>query len=266
VLQVDDVPIDAETLNSLLMTLTPAQEKALRLAYGIGCERPHRRWEIALEFREEHGYSSRRISNVIREGDAAVKQLLGADYKRELARHRGLRALLQTPDPREVAEVLSASQRLIDESKLDRTALLSLSPRQFEELIAEIWSRLGYSVELTVRTRDGGRDVIAVKRAEAEVCYLIECKRYDPQYKIGVRFVRALYGVKDDERATKAFLATTSTFTRDALTFFNRHRWELEPCDYEGVAKWIQLAKARQSFQGSRLWVPDPNAAEYRNA
>ena len=47
--------------------------------------------------------------------------------------------------------------------------LFSLSPRQFEELVAEIWQRFGYLVELTCRTRDGGRDVVAVKQSEANL-------------------------------------------------------------------------------------------------
>ncbi len=73
-----------------------------------------------------------------------------------------------------------------------------------------------------------------------------------------MRFVRALYGVKLDDNATKAFLATTSSFSRDALIFFSRHRWELEGRDFEGVARWIRLARAHRSEATSCLWVPNP--------
>ena len=189
-----------------------------------------------------------------------MRKLLGDSYRRELASHRGLRTLIQLPEFEEVAEVRLATQRLIDEARIEPATLLALSSRQFEELIADIWSRFGYKVELTARTRDGGRDVVAARKAEAEVRYLIECKRYDPRCKIGVRFVRALYGVRDDEKATKAFLATTSTFTRDALVFFERHRWELEPRDFEGIAQWILQARACQFEQKSSLWVPGPES------
>jgi restriction endonuclease Mrr len=164
--------------------------------------------------------------------------------------------LIQVPESNEIFEVRSATERLLDEARIEPATLLALSSRQFEELIAEIWSRLGYKVELTLRTRDGGRDVVAVKKAEAEVRYLIECKHYDPQNKVGVQFVRALYGVRNDEKATKAFLATTSKFTRDALVFFDRHRWELEPRDFEGVTRWISLARTRQFREKSSRWVP----------
>ena len=73
-----------------------------------------------------------------------------------------------------------------------------------------------------------------------EVKYLIECKRPDPGHKIGVRPVRELFGVKADEGATKAILATTAEFTRDALLFFGRHRWDLEPRDHAGLVEWLR--------------------------
>jgi len=97
--------------------------------------------------------------------------------------------------------------------------LRGLHPRQFEAFVAEIWKRFGYVVELTARTRDGGRDVIAVKHREVSLRFLIECKHFDCNRKVGVAIVRSLYGVKMHERATKAILATTSSFTKGALDF-----------------------------------------------
>ena len=111
--------------------------------------------------------------------------------------------------------------------------------RKFEELVAELFSGFGYQVEVTQQTRDGGRDVIAIAKREIEVRYLIECKRPDPGGYVGVRPVRELYGVKCDEKATKAILATTAYFSRDALLFFENHRWELEPKEYDGLLEWI---------------------------
>jgi HJR/Mrr/RecB family endonuclease len=44
-----------------------------------------------------------------------------------------------------------------------------LNRRLFEEFVAELFHEFGYEVELTKRTRDGGRDVIAIREAEAAV-------------------------------------------------------------------------------------------------
>jgi restriction endonuclease len=138
--------------------------------------------------------------------------------------------------------------RIISEVKSKPTELFFMSPRRFEELVAEIWRRFGYCVELTSQTRDGGRDIIAVKQAEVNVRFLIECKRYERRRKVGVEMVRSLYGVKMDECATKAILATTSSFSPAAKEFFKRHIWELEPRDYDGVVDWIKLATLNRSL------------------
>jgi len=138
--------------------------------------------------------------------------------------------------------------RILSETRSNPGALFHLNSRQFEELVAEIWKRFGYVVELTSRARDGGRDVIAVKESEANLRFLIECKRYDHLNRVGVGIVRQLYGVKEDEQATKAILATTSSFTKNAKEFFSRHVWELEARDYDGVVDWIKLATQTRSL------------------
>lgn len=112
--------------------------------------------------------------------------------------------------------------------------------RKFEEIVAEIFLGFGYEVELTRATRDGGRDVIAIKRKLVEERFLVECKRPDPGKKVGVRAVRELYGVKQSEGATKALLATTAYFTKDARLMFDKHRWELEGKDYNAIMEWLQ--------------------------
>src|SRR5258708_40197380 len=82
------------------------------------------------------------------------------------------------PSNEEILRVASRTEELLLCGAVTRVDLISLTPRQFEELIAEIWSRFGYEVELTARTRDGGRDIIAIRRSvEASYRHLIECKR-----------------------------------------------------------------------------------------
>ena len=111
----------------------------------------------------------------------------------------------------------------------------------FEELIAEIFFRKGFDVELTKRTRDGGYDIIAIQKKDFLTKYLIECKRPDIGKKIGIRPIRELYGVKLVEKATKAILATTATFTRGSRLFFEEHKWEIEGKDFNDIMEWIRL-------------------------
>jgi restriction endonuclease Mrr len=143
-------------------------------------------------------------------------------------------------DGRSIIEIVS----FVDRSLIERLSrfpddLRIIDSRRFEELVAELFLGFGYLVELTRRTRDGGKDIIAIKRTEVNTKYLIECKRPDPGNPIGVSTVRELYGVKVDDGATKAILATTTYFTADAKQFFDKHRWELEPRDFDDIHGWI---------------------------
>lgn len=118
--------------------------------------------------------------------------------------------------------------------------LLRIERRQFENVIAELFAGFGYEVELTRQTRDGGKDIIAVKRVDSiELRYLIECKRPDPEHFVAVSTIRELLGVKADDPASKALLVTTTNFTSDARALLERHRWILEGKIYDDVVAWV---------------------------
>jgi restriction endonuclease Mrr len=120
------------------------------------------------------------------------------------------------------------------------TLLYELKPRKFEELIAELFYKQGFDVQLTKATRDGGRDIIAVSKSmNISTRYLIECKRYAARNRVGIEFVHRLFGVKIAESANKAILATTSAFTKPALEFARSHIWDLELKDYEDIVRWL---------------------------
>ena len=134
-------------------------------------------------------------------------------YKRD-------KSLIQFPF--EGGEILQTCQ-LITETlikKIHRNPdhLNKVNSREFEEMVFELFHSFGYEVELTKRSRDGGRDVIAIKNTEVKVKYLIERKRPNKGNIIGIRPVRELFGVKNDEGATKAILATT-TFFQETLCY-----------------------------------------------
>ena len=140
------------------------------------------------------------------------------------------------------------NEKFIDYFSKHPNELKTIDRRLFEEFVAELFFGFGYEVELTQKTRDGGRDIIAIKNTETELKYLIECKRPDPGNKIGVKPVRELLGVKQDEKATKAILATTSYFSKDALQLFERNKWELEPKDFDGLTNWINMYKQKKNI------------------
>jgi HJR/Mrr/RecB family endonuclease len=118
----------------------------------------------------------------------------------------------------------------------------SLESRLFEELIKRILIKFKIKSSLTKRTRDGGFDIIGVEDAAfSKNNYIIECKRYAPQKKVSVDVVQRLYGVKQSAKVTKAFLVTSSSFTKPAIEWAKQHCWELELKDYNDIAGWLKM-------------------------
>jgi restriction endonuclease Mrr len=144
-------------------------------------------------------------------------------------------------DGKTIVEVSkNVDEKLVEYFRQHPHELKRMNRRLFEELVAEIFHGFGYEVELTQQTHDGGKDIIAIKRSEVEVKYLIECKRPDPGAYVSVGTVRELYGVKTSERATKGIMVTTAYFSPDAKMFLDKHKWELEGRVYEDLRRWLE--------------------------
>lgn len=119
--------------------------------------------------------------------------------------------------------------------------LYELSPRRFEELVASILKDLGFDVELTQATRDGGRDIIAhIKNAVCSYLTHIECKRYAADNKVGVGIIREVLGVHHIRKATKSIIVTTSFFSCDAVKEAQIMKTQLELKDFTDIKKWLQ--------------------------
>lgn len=121
--------------------------------------------------------------------------------------------------------------------------LQSLNWRVFEKLLADILSTFEYDIELLRGTKDGGIDIVALKKDSPLGIhrYLIQAKRW--KNKVGVEPVRSLIWAHNDYRVTKSCLATTSLFTKGAWELANNYRWQVELKDYHKILEWIDSAK-----------------------
>lgn len=119
--------------------------------------------------------------------------------------------------------------------------LYELNPRKFEELIASILQDLGFSVELTKATRDGGRDIIASIRTKVTTLLTyVECKRYSPDNKIDVGLIRQVIGVHAIHKPAKSIIVTTSFFTKNAIKEAKTFEHQLDLKDFNDIKQWLQ--------------------------
>lgn len=169
---------------------------------------------------------------------------------------------IYVPDQRiitDLSEIHNTIPNLIRLIQQDNSYIYRISPREFEEVVAELFRNNGYQVTLTKRTRDGGKDVIAVNKdvMGVETSYFIECKRHSESNKVDVGIVRELYGVHSSLNGpNKSIIATTSTFTPDARKFVNeelRSKWDMDLRDINDVLAWV----SRYKPQANKQLLPD---------
>lgn len=117
--------------------------------------------------------------------------------------------------------------------------IFKLESRQFEILVAEILCSQGYQITLTPGKKDGGRDIIAYLDEDGvKSKYLYECKRYTKKH-VGRPTAQQLFGIAISEKATKAFIVTTSDFSSEARNFANEHQYFLHLLNKSVLKKWI---------------------------
>ena len=138
-------------------------------------------------------------------------------------------------------QIILVNDTLIERLRRQPHGIYKLPPRKFEELVADLLVDLGYEVELTPATHDGGKDILAqIATPHGKLLCLVEAKKYRADRPVGVALVRQLYGTLIDADATSAMLVTTSYFSREAKIFQHRHKYRLTLHDYGNVVHWIR--------------------------
>lgn len=121
--------------------------------------------------------------------------------------------------------------------------MYELHPRKFEELMAELYLRRGFEVELTPATRDGGVDLYVVSPGPGRrLLTVVDVKRYAAHRKVGVGIVRQLYGVVEEKRANAGIIATTSFFSKEAQDFREKVPFRVDLQDYLALQTMLHVA------------------------
>jgi HJR/Mrr/RecB family endonuclease len=145
----------------------------------------------------------------------------------------------------DVLQFYESIPELVSALKSSPYLLRDLSSREFEEVVAEVFRAKGFVVDLTKKTRDGGKDIIAVHTDGLGIQskYFIECKHNAENNKVGVDIVRELHGVMNTKDGpNKTILATTSTFTSGAKGFVENEaasKWDMTLADYDEIVRWL---------------------------
>lgn len=122
-----------------------------------------------------------------------------------------------------ILEFDMVDKRFVEESDIladleNRPNLMELNPFEFENLVNNLFDRIGFDAKSTQASRDGGVDVVAFDpRPILGGKVVIQAKRY--KNVVGVSAVRDLYGTMINEGANKGILVATSHYGKDAYEF-----------------------------------------------
>jgi restriction system protein len=128
---------------------------------------------------------------------------------------------LQSVKP--IVEFDMVDKRFVDQADVlheleSRPNLMDLNPKEFENLVSNLFQKMGLECKLTRTSRDGGVDAVAFdNRPIFGGKVVIQAKRYKDT--VGVSAVRDLYGTMLNEGASKGILVTTSHYGTDSHEF-----------------------------------------------
>lgn len=146
-----------------------------------------------------------------------------SDWDWSLVEINGLSLLFNTEKAKEVVLFYGSHNVRVAEAFRDQynaayEDINSLSGVEFEQVCKRLLENMGFSVETTKTTGDGGIDLIAYNSQPLlSGKYIIQCKRYTGS--VGEPIIRDLYGVITSERANKGILMTSGVFTKQAQAF-----------------------------------------------
>lgn len=121
--------------------------------------------------------------------------------------------------------------------------LRQMKPSEFEDYIADLFSRLGYKTRAVGQSHDGGIDVTAEKDG---VTHYIQCKKFITQ-EVTVGAMRDFYGALADHLANgKGYFIITNKFTAEAEKFAEDKPIEL--IDGFELIRYIRLANKNNTI------------------
>jgi restriction system protein len=171
-----------------------------------------------------------------------------------------LPSMLQVGDRTREGELILAVRipwlRILEIFRRNPEAIYEIDPRKWEEIIAGAYKEAGFDhVELTPRSGDKGRDVVATKTGLGSIRIFDQVKAYRPGTIVTADDVRSLVGtITMAGNVSKGVITTTSKFAPrleadEYIAGFIPYRVELR--DRDALLPWLLDLAAKKTTGGS---------------
>lgn len=150
-----------------------------------------------------------------------------------------------------VAELSRALARLVAKNP---RYLDEIEWRDMERLLAEMFSRFGFDVELTPGAKDGGKDIVLRCLVGGQgKTYLVEVKHWRSLQKVGVKKLRQFVKVVAAEQAERGLFVSTYGYASEAIEALTEI--EKQRINFGQESKVASLCKLFVRAE-SGLWSP----------
>lgn len=141
----------------------------------------------------------------------------------------------------------SFDYRLIQYFDRNPEKVYSLTPRQFEEFVAELLHQFGYKVNLGPKGADEGVDIFAERQgAIGDELMLVQCKRFNKSKKVSRPIVQQLNSNIYDKKASSGLVVTTSSFSQPALEYISQAKYRIRGADHLKIKEWLTILNNRK--------------------
>lgn len=203
-----------------------------RLGRLLGRRRPEASFVVNARTGLPTGYAPTDLHRELQRHDHVIQD--GDELLRHVAAH------LRASEPGEAA---SPAPTDFDPPRLANW-------QQFEQLVARLYRKMGYTVvERGGARADGGVDLEIRRDGQRRI---VQCKHWSRE-KVGVSIVRELLGVMHHEGADGAVVACSGRFTPEAVRFARRNPVEL--VDGRALQRMLRQTNTR-STEGLRIGSP----------
>jgi|GEM_PF-6887591 len=137
------------------------------------------------------------------------------------------------PEPK--IALLDDWHMIISSIKKNPSELYNLNWKKFEDLMAHLLENFGWEIFPMGYTKDDGIDILAVRKVQPGIKFtmMVQCKKYSQDRKVGVSVVKDVWATKWEKGLHHAMIATTSSFTKGAIT--KADSWNFDLRNHDGI-------------------------------
>jgi len=174
--------------------------------------------------------------------DVFTPLLSGIQYNNEnILTDRQTLRLIQPPAQQIITDIKTIERDFLALIKKNPQDIHNLSPRDFEEFIADLYRKQGFDVTLTQQSRDGGKDfIITNKSLLGNLLIYGQVKKNRPDRPVGISVIKELHSTVVMEKATAGIVVSSSYFSPDAQRYVQQIQHTMSLVDYVKLNQMIE--------------------------